>query len=110
MKRFLKFLGDKRLSQITLKNIDEYVVQMFNELSEATVGIELRHLKAAFNTAKRWEYITKNPLDGYKIPNGVPEKIRVLSKDEISGLFSVIDNDEMEDVLRVYLSTGARRA
>ena len=54
---------------------------MRKELSEATVGIELRHLKAALNTAKRWEYISKNPLVGYKIPDVAPQYIRVLSKD-----------------------------
>lgn len=110
LERFLNFLGDKRLSQITLKKIDEYVVQMFKDLSEATIGIELRHLKAALNTAKRWEYIAKNPLKGYKIPNGVPQRIRVLSKEEISKLFLIIDDTELKDVFRVYLSTGARRA
>ena len=108
--RFLKFLGNKRLSEISIKTIDDYSVQMRKELSEATVGIELRHLKAALNTAKRWEYIAKNPLVGYKIPDGAPQHIRVLSKDEISKLFSVVDDTEMEDVLRIYLSTGARRA
>ena len=108
--RFLKFLGNKRLSEISIKTIDNYSVQMRKELSEATVGIELRHLKADLNTAKRWEYISKNPLVGYKIPDGAPQYIRVLSKDEISKLFSIVDDTEMVDVLRVYLSTGARRA
>ena len=110
LQRFLKFLGDKRLSQISIKTIDNYAIQMRKELREATVGIELRHLKAALNTAKRWEYITKNPLEGYKIPDGAPQHIRVLSKDEISKLFSVVDDPEMEDIIRVFLSTGARRA
>ena len=110
LQRFLKYWGDKRISQISIKTIDNYSIQMRKELSEATVGIELRHLKAALNTAKRWEYITKNPLKGYKIPNGVPQRIRVLSKEEISRLFSIIDDAEMKDILRVYLSTGARRA
>jgi len=108
--RFLKFLGNKRLSEISIKTIDNYSVEMRKELSEATVGIELRHLKAALNTAKRWEYISKNPLVGYKIPDGAPQHIRVLSKDEISKLFSIVDDTEMKDVLHVYLSTGARRA
>ena len=110
LQRFLKFLGDKRLSQISIKTIDNYAIQMRKELREATVGIELRHLKAAVNTAKRWEYITKNPLKGYKIPDGAPQHIRVLSKDEISKLFSVVDDPEMKDIIRVFLSTGARRA
>ena len=110
LRRFLEFYGNKRISQVTAKKIDEYVVQMHKELSDATVGIELRHLKAALNTAKRWEYITSNPLNGYKIPDGVPKIIRVLTLDEISLLFSVIDDLEMKDIISVYLSTGARRA
>ena len=110
LQRFLKYWGDKRISQISIKTIDNYSIQMRKELSEATVGIELRHLKAALNTAKRWEYITKNPLEGYKIPDGTPQIIRVLSIEEITRLFSVIEDTEMEDILRVYLTTGARRA
>ena len=110
LERFLKSLGDKRISQITAKNIDDYIVQMRKVLSEATVGIELRHLKAALNTAKRWEYITKNPLEGFKIPDGVPNRVRALSKEEISRLFSVVDDPEMNNIIRVFLSTGARRS
>ena len=110
LQRFLKHWGDKRISNISIKTIDKYAIQMRKELSEATVGIELRHLKAALNTAKRWDYIVKNPLEGYKIPDGTPQFIRVLSKGEISRLFSVIEDAEMKDILRVYLSTGARRA
>ena len=110
LQRFLNFYGNKRISEVTARKIDEYVVQMHNDLSDATIGIELRHLKAAFNTAIRWDYLANNPLNGYKIPDGVPKRIRVLTLEEISLLYSVIDDLEMKDIISVYLSTGARRA
>ena len=110
LKRFLKHIGDIPLVSIGAKQIDDYIVDMRSSLSKATIGIELRHLKTAFNRALRWEYIETNPLLGIKIPDGQPDKIRVLSKDEIKRLLAIADDPEIHDVIEVYLGTGARRS
>ena len=110
LNRFSNFAGNLTLSQVNAKLIDDYALSMRKNLSEATVGIELRHLKAAFNTALRWGFIIKNPFIGIKIPDGIPQKIRVLSKDEISKLLSVVSDREMKDIIKVFLATGARRS
>ncbi|TFB11450.1 hypothetical protein E3V55_03540 [Candidatus Marinimicrobia bacterium MT.SAG.3] len=108
--RLLKYVGNIRISNVTSKKIDEYILSLRSKLSKATIGIELRHLKASFNVALRWNYIEKNPFVEIKIPDGIPERIRVLTKDEIKLLLSVVDDFDMEEIIRVYLSTGARRA
>jgi len=110
LKRFANFTGDIMLLQIDAKLIDDYILAMHRDLSKATVGIELRHLKAAFNTALRWRFIIKNPLIGIRIPDGLPQRVRVLSKDEISGLLSVVGDHDMKDIIKVFLATGARRS
>lgn len=110
LSRFLKHVGDIPLASIGAKQIDDYIVEMRNSLSKATIGIELRHLKTAFNRALRWGYIETNPLLGIRIPDGQPDKIRVLSKDEIKKLLAIADDPEMRDVIQVYLGTGARRS
>jgi len=57
--RFLKYSGDIQISKINPRLIDIYTIQMNTSLRIATIGIELRHLKVAFNTAKRWNYLLK---------------------------------------------------
>lgn len=111
LRRFKKYVGDIPLVSIGAKQLDDYIVDMRSTLSKATIGIELRHLKTAFNRALRWEYIETNPLLGIKIPDGQPDKIRVLSKDEIKRLLAIADDDpELHNVIEVYLGTGARRS
>ena len=110
LNRFIKHVGDLPLVSIGAKHMDDYIVSMRTSLSKATIGIELRHLKTAFNRALRWGYIEKNPLHGIKIPDGQPDKIRVLSKDEIELILSAADNPEIRNVILVYLGTGARRS
>jgi len=110
LNRFANFAGNLILSKVDAKLIDDYTISMRKNLSEATVGIELRHLKAAFNTALRWRFIRKNPFVGIRIPDGVPQRIRVLSKKEISILLSIVMDSEMRDTISTFLATGARRS
>jgi integrase len=65
---FLTACGDKIINQYTLYDYDMFVYYLENErkLSITTIGMYSRHLKAVFNTFKRWKLITDNPVDKIK--------------------------------------------
>jgi len=69
-----------------------YHAKKKTEISESTRARHLRHLKALFNKAVEWEYLSKNPFKSISLG-----KIRVkswyyLSPDEFKKILQVLDN------------------
>ena len=61
--RFLhEFLGDIQLRAITPEHIEEYKVRRLAGVRPASVNLEIRHLKSAFETALKWGVIDRNPV------------------------------------------------
>ena len=109
--RFLK--KDEYLTQITSIMIENYRdSRISDKLSPATVSIEIRVLKTAFNKALEWIMLTYNPVNGVRLPKSDIVKIRFLRKAEINRLIKVIREDnnmDFIDLVFAYLHTGARR-
>ena len=113
-KPFKKFMGNRNIRRIKLKNVERYVSKRYNKdnLKPASIGIEVRTLKAFFNYLIRHELINKNPVKGIAIPKNNSKgnnDVRYLSIEEVHKLLSVIDSKDYKDLVRVYLHTGARR-
>src|SRR5208283_2564906 len=60
--KFLSVIGDRWLGSITPKHIDIYKTERLKCLSNVTLNIELRTLRAAFYTAVRWKLLAENPF------------------------------------------------
>lgn len=107
----LKFIGNLRLRKITYAMIDEYMRKRLevDKISEATLGIEYRTLRAFFNYYVDHNYITESPMKKIKHPKVKSKKIRFLTEDEISRLMKVVDDENYRDLILMYLNTGARR-
>ena len=107
---FVTFTGDlelRSLEAITMENYRRH--RLDAGISPATINLEFRHLKVAFNTAKRWKLIEQNPLDGIRyirIPQS--EFPRYLSIEEIKKTLDAFKESEFEPIVRFYLGTGAR--
>ena len=111
---FTKFLkNDEYLMQINNIMIENYRDYRINaDMSPATISIEIRVLKAAFNKAIEWVMIKNNPVNGIKLPKSDIVKIRFLKMEEINRLLKVIKDDnnvEFLELILAYLHTGARR-
>lgn len=105
---FMKFVGDRTLSSIDRKLIDQYMNNRAKEVKKSSVNVELRHLKSAFTKAKQWEYIEQNPFKGvttFKIPKSAP---LFLSEDEINELTDGIEESWLKDVVIFDVNTGLR--
>ncbi len=125
---FVGAVGDRDLASIDERLVESWRSDFAEKHRPTTVNIYTRHLKAAFNTAKRWKYITANPFEGMKLLT-VEERRLYLTEDEVEKLFAVIDADiqtaetakyRRENVIRFrrtfrmlvefYLDTGLRRS
>jgi integrase len=107
---FMTFAGDidlRSLEPIAMENYRRY--RLDAGISPATINLEFRHLKVAFNTAMRWKLINQNPLDGVR-PIRVPQSDfpRYLSLDEIKKTLEAFSGTRYEPIVRFYLGTGAR--
>jgi len=100
--------GDIPLKDVSPKFIDSYKTERIKFVSHTTVNIELRFLKSAFNTAKRWELLELNPCDKvsyFKVPEVEPV---YLKREEVSRLLDVMPR-WLRDITVYALHTGCRR-
>ncbi len=109
LKHLKRFFGDKKLSQITSKDIDDYKLTRLREVKPATVNRELACLSFMFNLAKRQkEFFGNNPVSESKL---LPENNRVeriLTPDEEERLLNS-SSPYLRPILICALNTGMRK-
>lgn len=107
---FAAFVGNiplDAIESITMENYRRH--RLDNGISPSTINLEFRHLKVAFNTAKRWKLIDENPLEGIRyIRVAQSEFPRYLSLEEIQKVRNAFRNTDFENLVNFYLGTGAR--
>lgn len=117
LRNFGKFIGDIALKSIDRQLIDEYIRHRLEEktkrnnsnISKSTVNLELRHLKAIFNTAVNWNFIKQNPFKSVKMLR-VPESElpKYLTVTEIRRVREAFNGTELQQIVNFYLWTGVR--
>ena len=117
LKLFVNFMGNIQITEVSSSMIDKYVRHRLNQpsgrknqtISKSTVNLELRHLKAVFNTALRWRYLEINPFKGIKMLRslGAPRP-KYLEVDEIKTLRGAFNGTEFQNIVDFYLWTGVR--
>ncbi len=106
---FEKISGNRPMRDYDTESVDHWKAEYAVRVSPTTVNIALRSLRAAFNTAKRWGYVEKNPFDGIAFLK-VQEKRLFLTEAEINRLFTVIENDVVAGESNIYLTKPQRAA
>ena len=117
LKLFNRFAGNIKLRDIDRPMIDRYIrhrrlqISIRNNIniSKSTINLELRHLKAIFNTAVNWGIIESNPLKGLKMlrVTGSPRP-KYLKADEVERVIEVFQGTDFENIVLFYLWTGVR--
>jgi integrase len=109
VKQFCRLWGDRRLSQITPRMIEEYKGERLGAgIKPATVERDLGTLQQMYATAILWKQATANPLLKLSRPKAGKGRIRFLTAEEESRLLAVC-NQYIKPVVLVALYTGFRK-
>ena len=109
---FSQYIGNPDLVDISIEDIEGYVHHRLDRKKRkpATVSIEIRILKTAFNQFIKWGFLKVNPAKDILLPNQNQIKVRFLRKEEVGALLRVIPIGGFKDLIIAYLHTGARRS
>ena len=105
---FVKFAGNKKLSDYTLHEFDKYLTYKLSTRSPETAHLHRRSLKVLFDSAVSWSYLKENQiLKAVKIR--IPEtNIKFFSIDEFNKLISCTDHIHFKDLFTFAVLTGMR--
>ncbi len=104
-----KLFGNKRLSDISTKDLEDFKLMRLNEVSPATVNRSLSVLRHLFNLAKRWKkFYGDNPVSIVGMLEEHNQVERILSVEEQSRL---LDSSigYLRPIITTALNTGMRR-
>lgn len=104
--------GDRRLCDITTRDIQTYHMQIARKLSQSTANRHLALLSMMFNVAIQWDILERSPTRGVKKFKEDNQKQRFLSPEEIGRLYHEMereDNKVAVNALKLLLLTGCRR-
>ncbi len=118
LNKLLSIIGDVPIVSITPQHFDKYKLERSKSpherdskknVSPVTVNIELRTLRAAFNTALRWGLLKSNPFSKQKLVP-VPESSPIFfSKDDFQKLLKKITEGWLKEIIIFATLTGLRR-
>ena len=113
MKLFCEFIGMKKkigeLRGSDLENFKQWRQKSERRLSNATINIDVRTLKAAFRVAVSWNKINGNLFQAIKQIRCPTKHIRPMSWEEFIHLTQSIKEEWLLDIVRFAVLTGLRR-
>ena len=97
------------LREINPEHVDRYKTRRLGEVSPASVNVELRMLKSAFSTARRWKLIDSSPFEGIAFAH-VPEKAPLFFEiREFQKLVECVQESWLREVVLFAVLTGMRQ-
>ena len=109
LQKLYEQLGDIQVAKINQYHIDKFKIQQLKRVSQTTVNVYLRTLRAAFNHTIRWNDIQNNPFKRVEMVR-IPERTPIyFKKEEFEKIISAIKEDWLSDAVLFTLHTGLRR-
>lgn len=105
--KFIEYAGDIQLTNVTNKIIDQFIAFTFNR-TQRGASHYFRTLKAAFNKAVEWNYISYNPFSKIKFPRIPKAHPAFLSEGELFIILSSTGESHLRDIFKVAFYTGMR--
>ncbi len=106
-KQFISVVGDLPLNEITSRNVDQFITTTFARTQRGAHHY-YRTLKAAFNKAIEWNYISVNPFTKVKFPK-LPKSFPVfISQEELLIIITNTQYQHLKDIFTVAFYTGLR--
>jgi len=109
LRNFNKVLGKIKLSDITVKHIDDYKLKRLKGVKPITVNRELEVLRHLFYLAKKWKrFFGENPVSESGLFKVESQRIKVLSFEEEERLITH-SSPHLKPILQTALLTGMRQ-
>lgn len=109
IEHFKSVIKGKKLSQIGVRDVEEYKNRRAKEVCKSTVNRELNTILAAFNRAFEWNYLSENPFKAVKKFKEAKKPPRFFSHQEIDKILRTIIQPRLRSIVLVLLHTGMRR-
>jgi integrase len=125
LERFSRLAGNITLKEVTAEHFDKYKTKRFKDttaeypvnkdekkrkaISPTTVNIELRALRAAFKTAKRWKLIDVDPFDGVTFAEVAEQVPLFFTSTDFQTSIDCIREGWFKEVVLFAALTGMRR-
>lgn len=114
-KHLIPKFGNRRLTEITMRDIQLYHAQVRQSHSAATANRHLSVISKMYKCAIQWGVVERNPCSGVKKFQENNAKQRFLSPEEIRRLYKAMDDMNGRSVmiiasLKLLLLTGTRRS
>jgi integrase len=108
-KSFKALVGSKELKEYTALDLENFKANRKEKnLADATINIDIRTLKSAFNVAVDWEKIGKNPFGKVKQIKIADKKKQHINAEEFVKIFAAIEKPWVKDVVGFTVVTGMR--
>jgi len=109
LRKFRELFGNRLLSEITARDVDDFKKFRLKDVSASTVNRELQCIRSLFNLAKRWNrFFGNNPVSEARLIQVNNQKERILSNDEEDRLLA-LSNPHLKPILITALNTGMRK-
>lgn len=112
LKRILEALGKRKLSEITTREIESYLLRRGKNVGNATVARDLALIRFMFRKAVEWGYIKENPAQKIKAPKEPPGRSRWLKDSERERLLYFCKHSKnplLYEIVLTGLNTGMRK-
>jgi integrase len=106
---FQEMFGDPKLSEISLYHFDMYKTNRLKSIKPISVNVELRTLRAIFNTARKWKLITEYPFEGSKLVSVTESTPAFFTEEDFQKLMSLVKEDWFKKMIIVSVCLGLRR-
>ena len=107
--RFLSLFKSLALRELTSQHVDKFKSKRLKEVSPVSVNVELRMLRAALNTARRWKLLEANVFEGVTLAE-VPECAPLFfSASDFERLLHCITEKWLKEIVVFAVLTGMRR-
>jgi site-specific recombinase XerD len=106
-KQFISFCSDLSLNEIDSRTLDKFITSTYSR-TQRGAHLYYRTLKAAFNKAVEWNYISTNPFTKIKFPKLSKSFPAFISEDELLIILTNTPYQYLKDIFTVGFYTGLR--